>query len=186
MNRIETTNLLEKIQVYRQSFLITPSVISEWSRILESYDYEDVNQKLDEYFKNGDNFGRYPDVYYLIKYLKKHDEKLKVGVNYVRCQNCQQIVELTQYDKHIDRCNSINYLCDMSEKYYKKRLSREILLKMTDEEFDKGYWSFCEKLYEIMTDEVMKHALKNAILTHDGLKPELNISDVIKEVQKRK
>ena len=77
MSRKEVSDLLEKIQAYRQSFLITNAVINEWNRILEPYDYDDVNKKLDEYFKNGDNFGKYPDVYYLTKYLKSHDEKIK-------------------------------------------------------------------------------------------------------------
>lgn len=182
MNRMETTNLLEKIQAYRQSFLITDTTISEWNRVLEQYDYGDVDQKLDEYFKNGDNFGRYPDVYYLIKYLKKHDEKLKVGVNYVRCQNCQQTVELSEYDRHFDRCSSIEYLCSMSEKYYQKHLDKEKLVKMANEEFEKGYWSFCEKLYEIMDDKNFKHTLKNSILSHNGFKPELDLGEIIKEV----
>ena len=59
MSRKEVSDLLEKIQAYRQSFLITNAVINEWNRVLEPYDYDDVNKKLDEYFKNGDNFGKY-------------------------------------------------------------------------------------------------------------------------------
>ena len=96
MTRQEVDNLLEKVQAYRQSFLVTKTVIAEWRRVLEPYDNEDVNKKLDDFFKNSEeNFGRYPDVYYLTKYLKRHDEKLKAGINYVRCQLCQQPVELT-------------------------------------------------------------------------------------------
>ena len=58
MTRTETKQIVDKIQVYRQSFLITNNVYQEWFRILESYDYEDVDKKLDEFFQNGDNFGR--------------------------------------------------------------------------------------------------------------------------------
>ena len=77
MSRKEVSDLLEKIQAYRQSFLITNAVINEWNRVLEQYDYEDVDKKLDDFFKNGDNFGRYPDVYYLTKYLKKNRRKIE-------------------------------------------------------------------------------------------------------------
>lgn len=183
MNRKQVTDLLEKIQAFRQSFFITDAVIRQWLEVLKEYDYEDVDKALDKYFKNGDNFGKYPDVYYLTKYLTKHDEKLKVGVNYIRCQNCQRIVELTEYNRHLDRCNSIEYLCDMSEKYYQKHLNKEKLFKMSDGEFEKGYWSFCEKLYEVMEDGILKRVLNNSILTHKGFPPKLGVKDLMKEVK---
>ena len=81
MTRTETKQIVDKIQVYRQSFLITNNVYQEWFRVLELYDYEDVDKKLDEFFQNGDNFGRYPDVYYLTKYLKKIYHKIYI-MNY--------------------------------------------------------------------------------------------------------
>ena len=75
MTRQEAISIVDKIQVYRQSFLITNRVYEEWFKVLEPYDYEDVDRKLDEYFRDSDNFGRYPDVYYLTKYLKTIEQK---------------------------------------------------------------------------------------------------------------
>ena len=49
MTRAETKQIVDKIQVYRQSFLITNNVYQEWFRVLESYDYEDVDKKLDDF-----------------------------------------------------------------------------------------------------------------------------------------
>ena len=69
-----------------------------------------VDAKRDEYFKNSENFGKYPDAYYLIKYLKKQSEKLQSGHIYVRCQLCKQTVDLAKYDQHFDRCSSADYL----------------------------------------------------------------------------
>lgn len=179
MSRKEVTDLLEKIQAYRQSFLITKTVISEWNRILEPYDYEDVDKKLDEYFKNGDNFGKYPDVYYLIKYLKKQDEKLKVGINYARCHLCQRLIDCTEFNEHYDRCSSVDYICRMSEKYFNKKLNKEKLLNANKNEFEKYYWDFCDKLYDKMEDNnLLKHSLKNSILTHNGFEPEYSLKEL--------
>nr|DAW91333.1 MAG TPA: Loader and inhibitor of phage G40P [Bacteriophage sp.] len=183
MSRKEVSDLLEKIQAYRQSFLITNAVINEWNRVLEPYDYEDVDKKLDDFFKNGDNFGRYPDVYYLTKYLKKIEEKLKDGVNYVRCQMCQASIDLSEYNKHYDRCLSTDFLCKMSEKYFQKKLNRGKLMSSDKTTFDNYYWEFCEKLYEKITDnDALKSGLKNSILTHSGYEPECTLSEVIKEI----
>lgn len=179
MSRKEVSDLLEKIQAYRQSFLITNAVINEWNRVLEPYDYDDVNKKLDEYFKNGDNFGKYPDVYYLIKYLKSHDEKIKTNGIGVRCQICDRIVNIDNYNEHYDRCSSTEYLCNMSEKYFNRKLNKEKLLGANREEFEKYYWEFCKKLYEKIDDnELIKHSLKNAILTHDGFEPEYSLKEL--------
>ncbi len=183
MTRQEVDSLLEKIQAYRQSFLITKTVIAEWRRVLEPYDSEDVNKKLDEFFKNTEeNFGRYPDAYYLTKYLKRHDEKLKVGINYVRCQICQQPVELTEYDKHYDRCSSIEYLCKIAEKYYNRKLNKKELWKLSDKDFEEKYWKVCEELQSgqqsEQQSEQQKYSLENALSTHKGGKPhEFKISN---------
>ena len=58
MDRRQVGDILEKIQIHRQSFLITKPVLNEWTRVLEPYDFEDVDKKLDDYFKDSENFGR--------------------------------------------------------------------------------------------------------------------------------
>ena len=138
-------------------------------------------EKLDEFFKNGENFGKYPDVYYLIKFLKKKEEKLKSGVEYLRCRFCGKIIELEEYNQHYDRCSSVEYLIAMSKKYFDKNLNREKLLSCSIAEFEKYYWEFCDKLYEVMEDGLQKHVLKNVILTHSGYAPECDL----KELRKR-
>ena len=179
MTRQEVDNLLEKVQAYRQSFLITKMVIAEWRRVLEPYDSEDVNKKLDEFFRNSEeNFGKYPDVCYLTKYLKKHDEKLKAGINYVRCQICQQPIELTEYDKHYDRCSSIEYLCKIAEKHYNRKLNKEELRKLSDKDFEEKYWKVCEELQSKTLSEQQKYSLENALSTHkDGKLHDFKISN---------
>lgn len=170
MSRKEVSDLLEKIQAYRQSFLITNAVISEWNRILEPYDYIDVDKKLDEFFKNGDNFGKYPDVYYLTRYLKKHSEKSELGNPNVRCQLCRKIIKYSEYQEHYERCSSVNYLCNMSIKYFNQELNRNKLMSAEQKIFDEYYWAFKKKLLPKIEDERQKHFLENSILTYEGKK----------------
>ncbi len=81
----ETKKVIQKIKTFRPFFQTGNSSSEEinfrkeWHRVLESYDYEDVDRKLNEYFKDGDNVGRIPDAYYLVKFLKTHEEKQQAG-----------------------------------------------------------------------------------------------------------
>ncbi len=188
----ETKTLVDKIKIYRPTFgghfdkTGMDKLKLEWYRILEPYDYEDVNKKLDEYFENGDNFGRYPDVYYLIKYLKKSNEKLKSGIRYVQCQNCNRTVEFDKYNEHFDRCSSVEYISKMSLKYYDKTLNKKKLFELINEEFEDKYWKFCEALVDKMEDGQDKYNLKNVILIHNGGKPKLDINSMLNFEENKK
>lgn len=178
MNRMETQNILNKIKVFRQSFLILKETIEEWTKILEPYDYSDVDKKLDEYFRESNNFGQYPDPYYLSRNLTTKNEKEKYRNVSVRCQICGEEISHSEYDSHFEKCSSIEYVCDMSKKFFGKELNKQELRKLPNEKFDKAYWNFCEKLNEQMKTGLEKHILENAILTHKGIKPQLNVEEV--------
>lgn len=185
MTREDSTKIVDKIKIYRQSFLITNKVYEEWFRKLEPYDYQDVDNKLDEYFKNGENFGKYPDVYYLIKYLHKHDEKLKNGIIYVRCQLCKKIINYKEHDLHYNRCSSAHYICKMSQKYYNKKMNIDKLMSASDEDFEKYYWDFCNNLIPKINSKVEKHILTNAIMTHKGYNPTYELTNILGEKNDR-
>lgn len=183
MNRIETQNILNKIKVFRQSFLILKETIEEWTKILEPYDYQDVDKKLDEYFRESNNFGQYPDPYYLSRNLTTKSEKEKYRDVTITCQICGEKVSHGAYAKHFDRCSSIDYLCRMSERFYNKKMDRQELMQLSEITFQKGYWNFCKNLLNLVKDGLEKRALQNAILTHEGLKPLYGIEDLSKERQ---
>ena len=183
MERKQVVEILDKIRAFRQSFLVPNTFIQEWSRILEPYDYEDVNRKLDEYFKDGDNFGRYPDVYYLTRYLKTIEQKNDDSILYVKCQLCNKKVKYEDYKKHYGRCSSADYIVEMSKRYFNKNLSKEKMLEASEENFQSYYYDFCKKLYAVMPDGFPKHLLENVLLTHEGKEPNLSFQDVTKEVQ---
>ena len=77
----ETKQIIQKVKNYRP-FMQTGNSSREqgefvmaWHDVLEPYDFADVDRKLLEYFKDGDNIGKIPDVFYLVKYLKTHEDK---------------------------------------------------------------------------------------------------------------
>ena len=182
MDRNQVSEILERIQANRQSFLITNAVVNEWCNVLAPYDYYDVTKKLDDYFRDSDNFGRYPDVYYLIRYLKTIEEKKIMSVPHALCQICGQAVKFEDYQKHYDRCSSVEYITEMSKRYLEKSLSREKLMATDDKTFEKYYYSTCKEIYFQMPDGFPKHLLENVLLTHMGKEPNLNFEDVVKEM----
>ena len=183
MEKLEVNKLIEKIMVFRQSFLKTKNTLDEWFKILGSYEYSDVDKKLDEYFRESNNFGQYPDPYYLIRNLTTISEKEKYRDVTITCQICGEKVSHGSYAKHFDRCSSIDYLCRMSERFYNKKMDRQELMQLSEITFQKGYWNFCKNLLNLVKDGLEKRALQNAILTHEGLKPLYEIEDLSKERQ---
>ena len=182
MDRKQVSEVLERIQANRQSFLITNAVLDEWCNVLAPYDYYDVMEKLTEYFKDSDNFGRYPDVYYLTKFLKTIEEKQTASIPHTLCQICGQAIKYEDYKKHYERCSSIDYISTMSDRYLDKKLSREKLLEADDSTFDKYYYSTCYKIYNKMPDGFPKHLLQNVLLTYEGHEPNYDLDDVVKEM----
>ena len=182
MTREESSKIVEKVKIYRQSFLISDNVFKEWFRVLEPYEYKDVDEQLDEYFKDSNNFGKYPDAFYLTKYLKTTEEKAKIRTAEVRCQICGESMDYTEYNAHYDKCSSVDYVCSMSKKYLNKPLNRSKLMEMPKDKFESAYWEFCLNLYDKMEDGFQKHLLENAILTHKGQKPKYGLEEITKEM----
>lgn len=185
MDRLETQTLLNKITVFRQSFLIQKDTVSEWLNVLEPYAYEDVVNRLTDFFKDSTNFGKYPDPYCLSNNLTKIVDKSDGRDIFVRCQICQDTVPHTSYAKHFDRCSSVDYLERMAKKHFDKTLNKQKLKNISDDTFDNLYWNFCNKLYENMTDEFGKKLLENAILSHDGKTIRYAIDDIVEEMKGR-
>ena len=147
---METSNLLNKVQAYRQSFLITKFVLEEWNRILEPYDYDDVNKKLDEFFKDGNNYGKYPEAYQLVKGLIKTEDKGKKTDYIVYCPYCSRALTMSKFTEHTRRCSSVRYLYDKSKMYLGKTLDKAKLYNMAEDEFDKTYNAICKRMLDVM------------------------------------
>ena len=182
MDKRETIMLLDKITTFRQSFLIKSDTVDNWLNVLKDYDYKDVDEKLDEYFRESKNFGQYPDPYYLTKYLVKSDEKFSMSNITIKCSLCGKTVLQEKYQRHYDKCSSIDYVCRMHERYFDSKLNPNELWELPEKKIDDMYWRFCNSLYEKIPDGLEKKCLENAIRSHKGLEINYTIDDLAKEI----
>lgn len=182
MERTEVSKLLNKIKAFRQSFEISNSLVLEWTKILEPYRYEDVDKKLDEYFRDSTNFGQYPDAYYLTKYLKTEEELSKTQEIKGRCSLCNKEMPYNELEEHYDRCSSIDYVYRESRKYLHKTFDKDKMWAMDNQTFDKLYWKVCDELFKVMPNCLQRKCLENAILTHQGKEIRYTMEELEKDM----
>ena len=163
MTREESAFIVDKIQTHRQYFLITKNTYAEWGRILEPYDYADVDRKLNEFLENGDNYGKTPEAYQLVKRLIKSVDKAKTYGMRIGCRNCGVMLAFDEYEFHFDKCNSIEYLVTNYEKIYDKKLNKDKLWKLPNKKFWEMYWKFNEQFVKVVEDKDIKKSLIKAI-----------------------
>lgn len=181
----ETKKVIQKIKTFRPFFQTGNSSSEEinfrkeWHRVLESYDYEDVDRKLNEYFKDGDNVGRIPDAYYLVKFLKTHEEKQQAGGNWIRCNLCGEEMADSAFLNHFDRCSSVNYIYRKTKEIFNQNIDRTKLYKMSQEEFDRRYLSFLQKIREKTTDAEEQNRVEKIIRMLNGEKVNLTLQEIM-------
>ncbi len=184
----DVSKIVDKVRIYRTSFgsQFDKAGLSklkvEWHRVLEPYDYDDVNRKLDEFFKDGNNYAKYPDPYGLVKFLTKHADKLKIGHQYVRCNLCGSLIDYEYYDTHYDRCSSVNYIYKMSLKYFGKKLNKEKMMEADKKLFEDYYLNFCQNLLPIVNSGIEKHLIENTIRILQGKEPSTDFKEVRMEL----
>lgn len=179
MEKTKTVEIMTRIKQHYQEFIIDDYKIEEWHKELLNYDFEDVNEQLDKHLRS-EQYGSFiPKLYFLTKYLKTVDEKNTNKQYFFRCSECGKITCLNDFDSHMDKCNSINYLIKVSKKYYGKEVTREQLEKLSNEEFQRKYWQIVENIDKDQLDLRQKGAWENAILTHYGYEPNINAKEII-------
>ena len=142
MTKSEVITLLERIKANYQSFSQENYVLTEWYSRLKDYDAEDVYKKFDEHL-HGELNSQIPKIHFITKYLTKSADKGKTSYK-VWCPRCNAILSLIEYQNHIERHNSIDFM--KSHKDMFKKFDEEQLMKMSNENFNKGYDQWLEKL----------------------------------------
>ena len=165
----ETVELINRIKTFRPRMYDTFNEYQmnhmqiEWHKVLQPYDYEDVNKALVHFFET-DTKQSYPGVYMLIRGLVTKKSKENSKVIKTNCQLCQKEIYLSDYTKHYCRCSSCNYLIDISKKYLDKQLNYEKLFEIPDETFEKIYNKVCKDVYLTMPDGQQKKHLEDYLL----------------------
>lgn len=180
MEKQDAKKILSKIKAFRQNFKISDELVNEWIKLLLPYRYQDVDKRLDEYFKENENTLKYPDAYYLTKYLRTEEQINNNQEVYVRCPICSKIMNDYKLHEHYERCSSIEYVERCGRKYLKKVFNRMKMWEMSKDKFDELYWKVCDETFKVIPECLEKHTLENAILTHNGKEPKYSIEELNK------
>ena len=162
----ETNSFLKRIKQHYQDFIIDSTKVEEWYKVLKDYSYEDVNKKLEEHLRS-ENFGnQIPKVYFLTKYLTKEKDKIKSKADslLVRCSLCGKVIKYSEYQNHIDRCNSVEYLNLQSKKMFGKEINKDKYREMDDEQFDSIYNRVLEKILQTSNDKEEIERINNYMI----------------------
>ena len=88
-------------------------------------------------------------------------------------------IKYEKYNKHYERCSSIDYIVEMSKRYLGKELKKSELFELNDFKFDELYYKICYAVYNKMPDGFPKHILENVLLTHEGKEPNYDVDKVL-------
>lgn len=162
----ETKEFMSRIKQHYQEFIIDNYKIDEWYKELKNYDYDEVNKKLDEHLRNEQYGHQMPKVYFLTKYLTKISEKSQYDASKItlKCSLCGKVVTYNDFDKHIERCNSVEYLNLQSQRLYNKEIDKEKYRNMEDNVFNSIYDKLLNKILEITNDNTEKERITNYFL----------------------
>lgn len=166
MTLTETRNFMERIKLHYQEFMIDNAKVEEWHRELKDYNTYEVNDKFEEHLRNEQYGNQIPKIGFLTKYLIKESEKPLNNANVIRvkCSQCGKGIALTEFDKHMERCNSVEYLNLQSQRLFDREIDKEKYRQMDDETFNKIYDKVANEILKISTDEEEKQRIMNYLL----------------------
>lgn len=161
MTKQEVTKFMQRIKSHYQEFVIDEFKMNEWYNELKDYKNEDVNRKLEEHLKSQE-YGMYvPKLYFLTKYLVKEKEQNLPKIETVECPKCHEYVLFADFDKHFDRCSSVDYVILKTKEYFNKELNRDLLMNMNQEEFDNKYNKLLNYIAKVTEDSKEQKRILN-------------------------
>lgn len=186
MERPEVIKLIDFITIHRPNFVsrlgdkIYKNMVTDWTRIMGPYDYDDIFNNLENFLKDERNYGKDPDAYQLIRGLLTIEDKKTNSLGRVACQFCGRWFNRLELHNHEDRCRSVKYLKKVYKKYLNSNLNvNKELYEMNQEEFDKRYINTLEKALPRVTDILDKRGMTNVIETYYGREPKYTFEQVV-------
>ncbi|MBR5303458.1 MAG: hypothetical protein IKU37_01360 [Candidatus Gastranaerophilales bacterium] len=172
--------ILNRIKVNYPSFVNDDYTRSEWYKELKDYSLEDVMKKLEQHFRSEQYGNSIPKVYFLTKYLTKEKEKKAKESIYYICPFCKKNVLPEFYEEHYSKCSSIDYLMNLSKKYFDKPLNKEKLEQADDDVFEEYYWTFSYKLLDVLEKDTPQYkSLENKIKSYENKEINFNVEDIL-------
>ena len=147
---VQETNLfLKRIKQYYSDFIVDDTKVEEWYNQLKEYDADDVNERLNKHLKSQE-YGDYPPkLNYILAGIIKTKDKDAVRKYAIICENCGKVLDYFNYDEHIRKCNSIDYVIKEA-KYLNKTITRDQLEQLPDNVF----WDKYDALLQIVKDKL--------------------------------
>lgn len=173
MTRKESIEFMERIKSHYQDFIINEFKINEWHKELSLYDYDDVNQKLDEHLRSNEYGESIPKLFFLTKYLIPSKEKGKIKKYTIKCQLCEREIPDTEYDLHYSKCSSANTIVRDFKNYFNYNVDYNQLMVMPRDKFELAYKKYLTKMLE--SDKVS--TLRKKIILH-CLYPNITIESI--------
>lgn len=141
MNKIEISDLFERINNHYNTFTRSEEKIEEWYRFLKDYDVKDVNRAFDEYLSYG--YDNAPLVYSLTKNISKVKE-VEDDDWITCCDLCKEKIvihnnDMSNFDKHYRRCQKIDFIDRMSKRFRGQGVSMVKYYEMNDSKLDNAY-----------------------------------------------
>ena len=156
--------VLKRIEINYPSFVNDDYTRSEWYRELKDYTLEDVMEKLEQHFRSEQYGNQIPKVYFLTKYLTKEQDKGKELTGSERCHVCNKWINIKEFEKHFDRCSSVDYLNRRNIQHFNKPIDKEKYMIMEQKEFDEKYNKMCYYIYEHTQDPREKECLEHYLM----------------------
>lgn len=175
----ETNEFMERIKSHYQEFVIDDFKIKEWYKELKNYDYEDINNKLEEHLKSEVYGEQIPKLYFLTKYLTPSKDKGKIFRYSTECTVCGKQIEDEEFDNHFSRCSSASAIVRDLKRYYNLDIDYEELMNMNNEMFERTYIKYLNKMVDA---EGLPDYRKKIILKCLYPDKEIDINELIKEM----
>lgn len=179
MDKKETIRFMERVKSHYQEFIIDDFKISEWYGKLKNYDAEDVNKKFEEHLSSevyGENI---PKLYFLTKYLIPTEEKGKIKHYTIYCPKCGYEIPDVEFEKHNQRCIEASTIVRDMKRYFNISIQKEKLMALSDEEFEKTYQSYLNKMVDASIPDLRKKIILRILC------PEMDtvdINDIVKQM----
>lgn len=171
---VQETNLfLKRIKQYYNDFVVDDFKVEEWYKQLKDYDASDANERLDKHLKS-ETYGDYPPkLNFILAGIIKTKDKDAVRRYTIICQNCGKELDYFNYDEHIRKCNSIDYVIREMKKYLNKTVTREQLESMSDSNF----WDKYDAMLQIIKDKLPDNSGKKKLIQAYFGEIDLSIDD---------
>lgn len=175
MEKKQVINFMQRIKSHYQEFIIDDYKIEEWYNELKDYSMEDVMNKLEQHLRSEEYGSQIPKVYFLTKYLTKEKDKGKSIKGKIECIICHNFIDITDWDKHFDRCSSVDYLNRKNIQYFNKSIDKEKYMNMDLREFNEKYNKMSYYVFEKTKDIEEKHNLEKYLMSLHKIQENIEI-----------